>query len=277
MPPSSGFVVRFWGVRGSIPSPGPETARYGGNTTCIEVRCGDHLMIFDAGTGIRPFGTLLAAEAPLDLDLFFTHTHYDHVAGLPFFAPAFDPRNRLRLWAGHLPPTQTIRSVLCDMMIAPLFPVPLSAFDHSCTFNDFECGATLTPGPGITLRTGPLNHPNRCCGYRVEYEGRVLAIVTDTEHRAEGLDPAVLDLARGADVMVYDGMYTDAAYPRHVGWGHSTWQEGCRVADAAGVGRAVIFHHEPNHDDSVMDGIAAEAEAMRPGTLVAFEGMVLNL
>ncbi|QQP89413.1 MBL fold metallo-hydrolase [Skermanella sp. TT6] len=277
MPPSSDFVVRFWGVRGSIPSPGPETARYGGNTTCIEVRCGDHLMIFDAGTGIRPFGSQLAAEAPLDLDLFFTHTHYDHVAGLPFFAPAFDPRNRLRLWAGHLPPPQTIRSVLCDMMIAPLFPVPLSAFDHSCTFNDFQCGATLTPGPGITLRTGPLNHPNQCCGYRVEYEGRVLAIVTDTEHRAEGPDPAVLDLARGADVMVYDGMYTDAVYPRHVGWGHSTWQEGCRVADAAGVGRAVIFHHEPNHDDSVMDGIAAEAEAMRPGTLVAYEGMILNL
>jgi ribonuclease BN (tRNA processing enzyme) len=111
----------------------------------------------------------------------------------------------------------------------------------------------------------------------VEFGGRVLAIVTDTEHLANGPDAAVLDLARTADVMVYDGMYTDAVYPNHIGWGHSTWQEGCRVAEAAGVRRAVIFHHEPNHDDAVMDGIAAAAEKMRPGTLVAFEGMVLEL
>ena len=172
-PSSTDFTVRFWGVRGSIPAPGPETMRYGGNTTCIEVRCGGHLMIFDAGTGIRAFGSQLVEEAPVNLDLFFTHTHFDHVSGLPFFVPAFNPHNRLRLWAGHLSPPQTIQSVLCDMMIAPLFPVPLSAFYNSCTFNDFECGAVLQPRPDIRIHTGPLNHPNGCCGYRVEFGGRV--------------------------------------------------------------------------------------------------------
>ena len=118
-------------------------------------------MIFDAGTGIRAFGSQLVGEAPVDLDLFFTHTHFDHVAGLPFFVPAFDPRNRLRLWAGHLSPPQTIQSVLCDMMIAPLFPVPLSAFYNSCTFNDFECGAVLQPRPDITIRDRPAQPPER--------------------------------------------------------------------------------------------------------------------
>lgn len=271
------FVVRFWGVRGSIASPGPETVRYGGNTSCIEVRCGRHLLVFDAGTGIRRFGQMVAAHASVDLDLFFTHTHFDHVCGLPFFAPAYDADSALRLWAGHLPPGQSIESVLRDMMTAPLFPVPLDIFSARCVFVDFHCGATLRPRPGIRIRTVPLNHPNNACGYRVDFQGRSLCIVTDTEHRAGQIDPAVADLVRGANVMIYDGMYTDGEYPGHVGWGHSTWQEGCRVAEAAGVGQAVIFHHEPNHDDDFMDQIAAEAAAMRHGTLVAREGMVLHL
>jgi phosphoribosyl 1,2-cyclic phosphodiesterase len=274
---SPDFTARFWGVRGSIAAPGPDTVRYGGNTTCIVVRCGPHRLIFDAGTGIRALGRSLAAEGPVDLDLFFTHTHFDHISGLPFFAPAFDPANHLRLWAGHLVPPKTIESVLCEMMIEPLFPVPLSALRAHCRFIDFACGSIIRPKPGITVRSGALNHPNRACGYRIEYGGRSLAIITDTEHRPDGCDPAVIDLARGVDLMIYDGMYTDEAYPRHIGWGHSTWQEALRVAEAADVGKTVIFHHEPSHDDATMDGIAAGAERLRPGTLVAQEGMVLSV
>jgi len=271
------FTIKFWGVRGSIACPGPETVRYGGNTTCIEVRCGEHLIVFDAGTGIRALGAELGPQAPISFDLFFTHTHWDHVGGLPFFGPAFDSRNHIRLWAGHLTPGQTLRDVLTNLMMAPLFPVSLDVFQASCTFNEFACGTTLTPVPGVVLKTGPLNHPNNACGYRVEFGGKVFALITDTEHSPGGPDPRVLTLARDADVMVYDAMYTDEEYPRFKGWGHSTWQEALRVADAAGVRRVVLFHHDPSHDDAFMDRIAEAADRIRPGTLVAREGAVLNL
>lgn len=274
----SPFVMRFWGVRGSIASPGPATVRYGGNTACIEVRCGGTHIVFDCGTGIRPLGESLSHEGgPVDIDLLLTHSHLDHISGLPFFAPAFDPASRIRLWAGHLPPERPFRSVLADMMTAPLFPVPVEIFRADCQFRDFQAGQTLELAPDVMVRTCRLNHPDGATGYRVEHGGRSLCILTDTEHPAEGRDPVILDLLRGADVMVYDSTYTDAEYPSRVGWGHSTWQECLRLADAAGVGRAVIFHHDPARTDDALDIIAAEAEATRPGSLVAREGMELSL
>ncbi|HYD69032.1 MBL fold metallo-hydrolase [Azospirillum sp.] len=271
------FSARFWGVRGSIAAPGPDTVRYGGNTACLEVRCGDAVLVFDAGTGIRPLGVELAKGGAVDLDLFLTHTHLDHICGLPFFAPAFCAASRLRVWAGHLPPGRTIRSVVGDMMTAPLYPIPVETFRADCDFREFACGATLTPRPGIAIRTAPLNHPNGAVGYRVEYAGRSLCFVTDTEHRTEGRDPAVLDLVRGADVMIYDSTYTDEEYPRHAGWGHSTWQECVRLADAAGVGRAFIYHHDPGRTDNALDAIAEAAARLRPGTEVAREGQDIQL
>ncbi|MGQ9366326.1 MBL fold metallo-hydrolase [Azospirillum sp. ST 5-10] len=275
--PSRSFTARFWGVRGSIASPGPDTVRYGGNTACLEVRCGGALLVFDAGTGLRALGLALERAGPADLDLFLSHSHFDHICGLPFFAPAFNPASRLRVWSGHLPPEHTTRSVVCDIMSAPYYPVPVDIFRADCTFHEFECGAVLEPVPDVRVRTAPLNHPNGAVGYRIEFAGRSLCFVTDTEHLAGGRDPAVLELVRGADVMIYDSTYTDQEYPRHVGWGHSTWQECLRVADAAGVGRAVIFHHDPTRDDAALDAIAAAAQALRPGTLVAAEGMELVL
>lgn len=272
------FTVRFWGVRGSIPVPGASTVRYGGNTTCLEVRCGDRLIVFDAGTGLRELGREIVKASPLDFDLYFTHTHWDHVAGLPFFAPAFNPKNRIRLWAGHLLPDQTLERVLVNLMMAPLFPVPLDVFRASCTFNDYTCGDELSPHPGIRILTAPLNHPNKACGYRVEFAGGVFALITDTEHKDDGLDPNVLDLARDADVMVYDAMYADEDYAqRYRGWGHSTWQHALRIADAANVRTPVLFHHDPTHSDDTMDRIAAQAAAVRPGTLVAREGQTLQI
>ena len=273
---TSDFFVKFWGVRGSIACPGPRTVRYGGNTSCVEVRCGGRLLIFDAGTGLRELGNHLAGDGPVEAELYLTHTHFDHICGLPFFAPLYTAGNRIGLSAGHLTPESGLKQVLMEMMMAPLFPIPPTAFKADVSYSDFSAGAVLSPGGGITLRTAPLNHPNRSTGYRIEYGGRSICYVTDTEHEAGKRDQNVLKLIRGADIAIYDATYSDEDYPRYRGYGHSTWQEGVRLADAAGVKTLVLFHHEPNRDDDRMDAIAAAAEKARPGTVVAREGMVLT-
>ena len=270
--------IRFWGVRGSIATHGPATSRYGGNTSSIEVRCGGRLLLFDAGTGLRYLGGPLAAQAPLDADLFLTHTHFDHVCGLPFFKPFFQPQNRFRLWAGHLDGGLTLHRVLREFMMAPLFPVPPEVFKAGMEYRDFRAGETLTPASGIVVRTARLNHPDGATGYRVEFAGKSFCYVTDTEHVPGAPDRNVLGLIEGADVVVYDSMYTDDEYAKlYVGWGHSTWQEAVRLAKAARVKKMVIFHHDPGHDDSFMDGVAEAAERRRIGTLVAREGLTLTL
>ena len=272
----SGFSVKFWGVRGSIACPGESHAKYGGNTSCLEVRCGPHLLIFDAGTGVRRLGESLTGDSGTTGDLFLTHTHLDHIVGLPFFGPMYDPKNRMRLWAGHLLPHMTLHEALSKFMVAPLFPVPIKIFSCNVSFHDFKAGETLAPRPDIRLRTAALNHPNGATGYRIEYGGQSICYVTDTEHEEGQRDQTILDLIRDSDIVIYDSTYTDDEYPNYRGWGHSTWQEGVRLCDEAGVKRLVIFHHDPGHDDVFMDGIAKAAEAMRPGTVVAREGMVLK-
>jgi phosphoribosyl 1,2-cyclic phosphodiesterase len=272
----SDYTVRFWGVRGSIACPGPDTVRYGGNTSCVEIRCGSHLMVFDGGTGLRLLGNeLIHGGKPADLDLFYSHTHFDHICGLPFFAPCYDGQSKIRIWAGHLN-GKGIEAVLNNMMIAPLFPIPMGIFTAKIEFMDFTAGQVLVPHPGIRLSTGLLNHPNDATGYRLEYGGKIVTYITDTEHRPQGLDPNVLKLIDHADVMIYDASYTDAEYLEHRDWGHSTWEEGVRLANAAAVKTLVIFHHDPGHDDDFMDQVAADAATARPGTIVAQEGLVLR-
>ena len=270
------FTVRFWGVRGSIACPGPRTARYGGNTSSLEVRCGERLLLFDAGTGIRYLGNSLDGAGPLDADMYFTHTHFDHVCGLPFFRPLFQPKNRFRLWAGHLGEGMTLRRVLEEFMVAPLFPVPPEAFRATMEYRDFTAGETLSAGGQIAVRTAPLNHPDGATGFRVDHDGRSFCYITDTEHVPGAPDRHVLGLMAGADLVVYDSMYTDAEYPDYVGWGHSTWQEGVRLCRQAGAKRLVVFHHDPEHDDEQLDGIARELDAALPGSMVAREGLVLE-
>jgi len=276
---AGGFLVRFWGVRGSIAAPGPATARYGGNTSSIEVRCGDRLLLLDGGTGMRYLGNALLAEAPLDADLFLTHTHFDHVCGLPFFKPFFQPENRFRLWAGHLGSGLTLHRVLREFMMAPLFPVPPDVFKATIEYRDFKSGATLRlPGAhGVTVRTAPLNHPDGATGYRIEYAGKSVCYITDTEHVPGKPDRKVLGLMEGADIAIYDCMYTDEEFAKsYVGWGHSTWQEAVRLCKAAHVKKLVVFHHDPDHDDDRMDAIGREVAAAMPGAVVAREGMALT-
>lgn len=276
MAEASSFFVRFWGVRGSIACAGHAYERYGGNTSCIEVMCGGERLVFDAGTGLRALGASLRSAEPLEVDLFLTHSHLDHIIGIPFFPCLFKAENRVRMWAGHLLPDHTLKEVLSMVMADPLFPVPPDIFTAKTEFRDFRAGETLQPKPGIRLVTAPLNHPNGATGYRIEFAGRSICYVTDTEHRGGGPDSVVVDLVRDADIFIYDSTYTDDEYPKFAGWGHSTWQEGVRVANAARAKRLVLFHHDPSHDDDAMDRIAAAADAARPGTLVAREGLTLT-
>lgn len=273
---AGGFSVRFWGVRGSLSCSGPEYVRYGGNTSCLEMRAGPYVLVFDSGTGIRQLGRELASKGPCEADLFFTHTHIDHIVGLPFFAPLYQPKSNIRLWAGHLQPDRTLKEALSSLMAEPFFPVPLEIFSAAPEYHDFKSGATLEPRPGLKVRTCALNHPNGATGYRVDWQGKSICYVTDCEHDAKKLDAGIIDLIRGADIFIYDSTYTEAEYPQFTGWGHSTWQEGARLADAAGAKQLVIFHHDPSHDDDFMDKVAADADRQRAGTLVAREGMILT-
>jgi phosphoribosyl 1,2-cyclic phosphodiesterase len=273
---SNDFSVRFWGVRGSIACSAPDIVRYGGNTSCLEIRCGDRTLIFDGGTGLRYLGLDMVRRGLQDVDIFFTHTHLDHVCGLPFFVPFFIKGNTFRLHAGNLLPDHTLFGTMSHMMMAPLFPIPPSIFSARLSFHDFHPGETKHPYPGVTLRTAPLNHPNGATGYRVDFDGRSICYLTDTEHFPDRLDDNILTLIDGADIVIYDAMYTEAEYATRKGWGHSTWHAGVELCNAARVKTFVVFHHDPDHNDDFMDRVAAEVETLRPGTLVAREGMVLR-
>lgn len=271
------LLVHFHGVRGTIACPGGEYIRYGGNTSCIEVRCGPHLIILDAGTGLRPLGVELTQNGKIDADLLLSHTHIDHIAGLPFFVPLFMAGNKVRLWAGHLAShTENLRQVIKRMMAAPLFPIPIEALSAEIDFRDFAAGDAWELKPGVMIRTAPLNHPNGATAYRIEYGGRSVCYVTDTEHVEGELDRNILDLVDGTDVFIYDSTYTDEEYPRYRGWGHSTWQQGVRLADAAKAKLFIVFHHAPEHDDDAMDEIGAAVRRARPASAVAHEGMIIK-
>jgi phosphoribosyl 1,2-cyclic phosphodiesterase len=275
---SSSMLIRFWGVRGSIPCPGPGTVRYGGNTPCVEVRCGEKLLIFDAGSGIREFGeALIDRNTGYDTDVFFTHCHLDHIIGLPFFEPLSREGQKLGIWAGNLKPCAGVAEAVRRLMSFPLFPIGLESFQAAITFHDFCAGETLNPRPGITLRTASLGHPGGATGYRIDYEGRSVAYVTDLELGDGPFDEGVMGLAKGADLVIMDATYTDAELPAHLGWGHSSWQQVVRFADAAGAKTACLFHHDPAHDDAFMDKVAADAEKARPGTVVARESLCIEL
>lgn len=272
------MAVRFWGVRGSIACPGHHALRYGGNTPCVELMCGTHTLIFDAGTGIRPLGTALVKAAHTsDFDIFLSHGHIDHVVGLPFFAPLFIKNQAVRVWGGNFQAAGGVKQAVKKLMSFPFFPLQVDALQAKLEFHDFNAGDTIRLQPDISLRTAPLNHPGGATGYRIDFGGRSVAYVTDVEIGAGTLDPALLSLVKDVSLLILDTTYTTEELPLHTGWGHSSWQQGVDLANAAGAGKLCLFHHDPDHSDACMDKIATNAELARPGTIVAREGLKIDV
>ncbi len=271
--------VKIWGCRGSIACPSPTHLKYGGNTTCLEVDAGSHKILLDCGTGIRNLGKQLLQEDAKHCDILLTHTHWDHINGFPFFAPAFDPTYSFDIYAGHLLENGGIQNILETQMVTPVFPVPLEAMRAELSFIDFRAGDKLDiGGPSrVKVLTAPLNHPNGATGYRIEHDDKAFCLITDTEHVPGRLDQNILSLIEGADLVIYDCTYTEFEFASKIGWGHSTWEEGIRLCKAANVKRLGIFHHDPDHDDEFMDNVAAEASAMWDQSFVIQENMDLLL
>lgn len=267
------FKVKFWGVRGSIATPSARHIAFGGNTSCIEVAMGGERVIFDAGTGIRNLGHWLMRKKVQRAHLLLSHTHWDHINGFPFFSPAFHPDHHFRVMAGHLSDKGGIRQALSGQMQQPFFPVPLEIMGAKMDFEDFRAGDSFALPGHIAVRTVPLNHPDGATGYRLDYQGKSMCYVTDTEHVVGKPDQTILGLIEGADLVVYDSSYTDKEFPAKIGWGHSTWQEGVRLCRAANVRNLAIFHHDPDHEDLFMERLEADARLTWSGAIVARESM----
>jgi phosphoribosyl 1,2-cyclic phosphodiesterase len=280
------LLVKVWGCRGSLATPGPDTLRFGGNTSCVEVRCDDGtLIILDAGTGIRGLGLELAAEGIRTIHLLLTHLHLDHIEGLGFFAPLWNPETELHVW-GPPSPLRSLHARIGRYFSAPLFPVELTEIPSRLAFHDvpsepWELG-------GARLYAEAVSHPGPTLGFRVQVNGHSLAYIPDHEP-ALGVSLESLSrdwvsghaVAAGADVLLHDGQYFEAEYPDHVGWGHSSVADAVTFAHIAGVGELVIFHHDPLHSDVALDDLGARAQDLwRNGgsvPTVAHESMEIAL
>ena len=264
--------LRFWGVRGSIPVPAEGYLGYGGNTPCIEVRVGPTILIIDAGTGARRLGMRLEGEFPgkgLDLNLLFTHFHWDHIQGLPFFPPLFAAGNRITFYSCQ--PEEELRKVLEEEMSHPHFPVDFELLAAKREFVDIS--ARPLRAEGLEVKAFPLNHPQDASGYRIEANGVVITHASDFEHGNPQLDSTLREYARDADLLIYDAQYTPEEYALKKGWGHSTWLEATRVARDSNVKRLLLFHHDPERDDEQVRRIVAEARQHFKNTDAAAEGL----
>jgi ribonuclease Z len=240
------------------------------------MRCGKHTLLFDAGSGLRPAGKALRASGITDFDLFFTHCHYDHIIGLPAFKPMYERGIKLKLWSGHLAGRMTTRQMVDEFIRPPWFPVKLDICKASLDYRDFASGDVLRPREGVVVRTGSLTHPGGCIGYRVEWGGRIVAVITDTEHDPGKLDQAVLQLIEDADLVIYDCTYTEEEMERYRGNGHSTWQQGVKLCEAAGARGLALFHHDPTRTDEQLDEMEKLAKDRFAGAFAARDGQTLQ-
>ncbi len=268
------LAVQFHGVRGSLASPGAATARVGGNTSCVEVMCGDTRIVLDAGSGLRALGDRLVARGPSATTILLSHVHWDHIHGLPFFAPIYVPGHRVNIVSGPNG-VMPLEEVMRRQMTAPFFPVEWSELPAAVSARDARAGDRFEVGDAV-VTMARLNHPDPVWGYRIECGGRSVVYATDTEHYA-CVDPALRQLAAGADLLIYDAQYTPEEYPQKVGWGHSTWQAATELAKLAGVGQLALFHHDPRRSDDAVAEIEARARGSFGATVAAREGLIVEV
>jgi phosphoribosyl 1,2-cyclic phosphodiesterase len=275
----------IWGCRGSLATPGPDTIRYGGNTSCVELELADGtIVVLDAGTGVRPLGLRLARrQGPIHL--FLTHLHLDHLEGLGFFRPLWTEGAELHVW-GPASPVSPLRDRIARYLSPPLFPMQLVDVPATVTFHDLP-DAPWTIG-GARFLAQPVSHPGVTVGYRVEENGHSLVYIPDHEpalgNELHSLSPDWISgfaLARGASVVIHDAQYTEQEYPQKVGWGHSSIADAVAFARIAGAERLVLFHHDPMHGDAELERLLERAhelwEDAGPPPELAFEGMSIGL
>ena len=270
--------IKFWGVRGSTPTPQIENLKFGGNTPCLEVRNGaNECVIFDAGSGIRALGQTLmqeAAGAPINAKIFLTHFHWDHIQGIPFFAPLYGPANHISFLSGST--GRPLQETLEGQMAKPYFPIDFGQVAAKRDFQQIETGAAIKVG-GLTVRPFPLNHPQGASGYRIECNGVVIVYATDFEHGVGESDAILYEYAQNANILICDAQYTPAEYETHRGWGHSTWQNAVLLARESRAEHLMLFHHDPSHDDQTMMQISQNARMQFENTTGAWEGFVAAL
>ena len=272
------MFVRFWGVRGSTPTPQSENLRYGGNTSCVEVRVNGHLYVFDCGTGFRNLGKQLAQQNngnPICGHIFLSHFHWDHIQGIPFFSPLYN--NSESSFVFHSSSrTRSLQRAIEEQMSAPYFPVNMNEMAAHRQFSNIDEGRTeLDHG---SIESMWLNHPQGCLGFRLECNGKVLVYATDNEPGDPVFDKNVRKLAAGADVLIYDAQYLPEEYKaRKQGWGHSHWREAVNVVMESGAKELILFHHDPDHSDACIDSVVTQAREYYPKVRAASEGMEILL
>jgi phosphoribosyl 1,2-cyclic phosphodiesterase len=251
-------MVRCWGTRGSIPSPGPDTVRYGGNTPCFEVRHEGMRLIFDAGSGVRPLGMDLVEKGPNQIHIFLTHFHWDHIQGFPFFAPLYDPEDTIRV-VGPKQRDIDVQNLFAGQMGPIYFPVPFSVVAAAMEFEHLNSG-TYEVGSAV-MSVMRVKHPSFVLGYRIQVGGKTICFIPDNEMEGtgyevgEGWERRLTDFVGDADLLIHDAMYTEEEYSARAGWGHSTFEQSVRLAEAGGVGRLLLFHHDPTRTDDELEGI----------------------
>jgi phosphoribosyl 1,2-cyclic phosphodiesterase len=270
-----GLGVRFFGVRGSIPVPGPGTLIYGGNTACVEIRVNGRLFIVDAGSGLAALGNTLIDGPERSFDILLSHLHQDHIVGLPFFAPLYQPDRRIKIHAGNLG-GRTPEAALRTMFSPPLFPIELDHKAKQLEFIGFKAGETLRFEHGFTVRTAPLRHPGGATGYRFDTGGHAVAYVCDFEHAGPAPEKDMIEFVRDCDLVIYDTTFTVEDYMACKGWGHSTAEAGLALCAAAGAKRLAAFHHNPEYDDAKLAEVDAMLEKASPGSFCAREGQAVQ-
>jgi phosphoribosyl 1,2-cyclic phosphodiesterase len=270
--------VRFWGVRGSTPTPQLDNLRYGGNTSCVEVRINGHLYIFDCGTGFRVLGKSLSKEFQgkgFHAHIFLSHFHWDHIQGIPFFIPLYENKENYFFFHSSSR-TRGLQRAIEEQMSDPYFPVDMTEMAAHRNFYDIE--EDKIAFDDCTVQSMWLNHPQGCLGFRIETEDKVIVYATDNEPGHPVFDKNVRKLAQGADVLIYDAQYLPDQYEATKrGWGHSHWREAVNIVMEAGVKELVLFHHDPDHSDSCIDSVVKTASEHYPKVRAASEGMEIKL